>query len=51
MHTNRYDYAAERPQIGGVDVREEEYRQEFRHLEFETEHPAGEHGPLDLAAR
>ena len=39
MHTNLYDYAAERPQIGGVDVREQDYREEFRHLEFETEHP------------
>ena len=39
VHTNLYDYAAERPQIGGIDVREKEYREEFRHLEFETEHP------------
>jgi len=39
VHTNLYDYAADRPQIGGVDVKEEEYRAEFRHLEFETEHP------------
>ncbi len=39
VHSNLYDYAADRPQIGGVDVREEEYRAEFRHLEFETEHP------------
>jgi len=39
VHTNLYDYAAGRPQIGGVDVKEEEYRAEFRHLEFETEHP------------
>jgi alpha-ketoglutarate-dependent sulfate ester dioxygenase len=39
VHTNLYDYAADRPQIGGVDVKEEEYRSEFRHLEFETEHP------------
>jgi alpha-ketoglutarate-dependent taurine dioxygenase len=39
VHTNLYDYAADRPQLGGVDVREEEYRAEFRHLEFETEHP------------
>ncbi len=39
VHSNRYDYAAQRPQIGGVDVREERYRAEFRHLEFETEHP------------
>jgi taurine dioxygenase len=39
VHTNLYDYAADRPQLGGVDVKEEEYRTEFRHLEFETEHP------------
>jgi alpha-ketoglutarate-dependent taurine dioxygenase len=39
VHTNRYDYAAERPQIGGMDIREKEHREEFRHLEFETEHP------------
>src|SRR5450432_3105379 len=39
VHTNLYDYAAERPQIGGIDVKEEEYREQFRHLEFETEHP------------
>jgi alkyl sulfatase len=39
VHTNLYDYAADRPQIGGVDVKEEEYRAEFRHLDFETEHP------------
>jgi alpha-ketoglutarate-dependent sulfate ester dioxygenase len=39
VHSNLYDYAANRPQIGGLDVKEERYRQEFRHLEFETEHP------------
>ncbi|HEY2314102.1 MAG TPA: TauD/TfdA family dioxygenase [Streptosporangiaceae bacterium] len=39
VHSNLYDYAAQRPQIGGVDVKEERYREEFRHLEFETEHP------------
>ena len=39
VHSNLYDYAAQRPQIGGVDVKEERYRKEFRHLEFETEHP------------
>ncbi len=39
VHSNLYDYAADRPQLGGVDVKEEEYRAEFRHLEFETEHP------------
>jgi len=39
VHSNLYDYAAQRPQIGGIDVKEEAYRQEFAHLEFETEHP------------
>jgi taurine dioxygenase len=39
VHSNLYDYAAQRPQLGGVDVREQEYRDQFRHLEFETEHP------------
>ena len=39
VHSNLYDYAAQRPQIGGVDVKQERYREEFRHLEFETEHP------------
>jgi alpha-ketoglutarate-dependent sulfate ester dioxygenase len=39
VHTNLCDYAVDRPQLGGVDVKEEEYRAEFRHLEFETEHP------------
>ncbi|GAA4584677.1 TauD/TfdA family dioxygenase [Planotetraspora phitsanulokensis] len=39
VHSNLYDYAAQRPQIGGIDVKEEEYREEFRSSEFETEHP------------
>jgi alpha-ketoglutarate-dependent taurine dioxygenase len=39
VHSNLYDYAADRPQIGGIDIKEEHYREEFRHLEFETEHP------------
>jgi taurine dioxygenase len=39
VHSNLYDYAAQRPQIGGIDVKEQEYREEFRHVEFETEHP------------
>jgi taurine dioxygenase len=39
VHSNLYDYAAQRPSLGGVDVREQQYRDEFRHLEFETEHP------------
>ena len=39
VHSNLYDYAARRPQIGGVDVKEEQCREQFRQLEFETEHP------------
>ena len=39
VHSNLYDYAAQRPQVGGIDVKEEYYRREFAHLEFETEHP------------
>jgi taurine dioxygenase len=41
VHSNIYDYAAERDEqrIGGVDVKEQSYRAEFEHLEFETEHP------------
>jgi taurine dioxygenase len=41
VHSNLYDYAAERDEtrIGGIDVKEQAYRDEFAHLEFETEHP------------
>ncbi|WP_432923293.1 TauD/TfdA dioxygenase family protein [Microbispora sp. CA-135349] len=39
VHSNLYDYAQQRPLIGGIDVKEEEYREEFRSVEFETEHP------------
>jgi alpha-ketoglutarate-dependent sulfate ester dioxygenase len=38
VHSNLYDYAAQRT-FNGVDVKEQRYREEFRHLEFETEHP------------
>ncbi|HEY2505815.1 MAG TPA: TauD/TfdA family dioxygenase [Streptosporangiaceae bacterium] len=38
VHSNLYDYAAQRT-FSGVDVKEQQYRTEFRHLEFETEHP------------
>ncbi len=38
VHSNLYDYAAQRT-FEGLDVKEQRYRQEFRHLEFETEHP------------
>ncbi|MGZ6831647.1 MAG: TauD/TfdA dioxygenase family protein [Mycobacteriaceae bacterium] len=41
VHSNLYDYAAEHDEkrIGGIDVKEQQYREEFRHLEYETEHP------------
>jgi alpha-ketoglutarate-dependent sulfate ester dioxygenase len=41
VHSNRYDYAGRRGEqrIGGVDVKEEAYREEFESLEFEAEHP------------
>jgi alpha-ketoglutarate-dependent taurine dioxygenase len=41
VHSNRYDYAGHRGErkIGGVDVREQAYREEFEQLEFEAEHP------------
>jgi len=39
VHSNLYDYAADRIVVGGVDVKEQDYREQFRHLEFETEHP------------
>jgi alpha-ketoglutarate-dependent sulfate ester dioxygenase len=39
VHTNLFDYARERPQVGGIDVKEQDYRDQFRQLEFETEHP------------
>jgi len=39
VHSNLYDYAAHRFKIGGVDVKEEQHNEAFRHLEFETEHP------------
>jgi alpha-ketoglutarate-dependent sulfate ester dioxygenase len=38
VRSNLYDYAAQRT-FNGVDVNEQRYRDEFRHLEFETEHP------------
>jgi taurine dioxygenase len=42
VHSNLYDYAADRDEtrIGGIDVKEQRYRDEFAHLEFEAEHPA-----------
>jgi taurine dioxygenase len=41
VHSNRYDYARaeDEGRIGGVDVKEQEYRREFEHLDFEAEHP------------
>jgi taurine dioxygenase len=41
VHSNLYDYVGIKDEsgLGGVDVKEQAYRQEFEHLEFETEHP------------
>ncbi len=39
VHSNLYDYAAFQAKIGGLDVKEQQHRDEFRHLVFETEHP------------
>jgi alpha-ketoglutarate-dependent sulfate ester dioxygenase len=39
VHTNLFDYAADRVRTGGVDVKEQGYRDQFRQTEFETEHP------------
>ncbi len=41
VHSNRYDYARaeDEGRIGGVDVKEHEYRREFEQELFETEHP------------
>ncbi|WP_344045641.1 TauD/TfdA family dioxygenase [Nocardioides panacihumi] len=41
VHSNVYDYVAERDEqrIGGIDVKEQGYRDEFRSQLFETEHP------------
>jgi alkyl sulfatase len=39
VHSNLYDYAAQQTRIGGLDVKEQQHRDEFRHLVFETEHP------------
>ncbi|HEY2440490.1 MAG TPA: TauD/TfdA family dioxygenase [Solirubrobacteraceae bacterium] len=41
VHSNLYDYIGTKDEsrIGGLDVKEQSYRDEFEHLEFETEHP------------
>jgi len=41
VHTNLYDYAGQRDEsrVGGVDVKEQAYRDEFRSDVYETEHP------------
>ncbi|MEJ2854209.1 MULTISPECIES: TauD/TfdA dioxygenase family protein [unclassified Saccharothrix] len=41
VHSNVYDYAghADSTRIGGVDVKEESYRDEFQSQRYETEHP------------
>jgi alpha-ketoglutarate-dependent sulfate ester dioxygenase len=41
LHSNLYDYVRddETRWIGGIDVQEQAYREEFSQQEFETEHP------------
>lgn len=41
VHSNRYDYAGQKDEqrLGGVDVKEQAYRDEFESLEFVAEHP------------
>ena len=41
IHTNLYDYAADvdEKRIGGIDIKEQSYRDEFRSQLYETEHP------------
>jgi len=40
VHSNLYDYVNGREtRVGGLDVKQQAYREEFEHLEFETEHP------------
>ncbi|SDS35311.1 TauD/TfdA dioxygenase family protein [Microlunatus soli] len=41
VHTNQYDYAADidEKRIGGIDVKEQSYKDEFRSQLYETEHP------------
>ena len=41
VHSNRYDYAGHRGEqrIGGVDVKERAYRDEFEQIDFQAEHP------------
>ncbi|WP_395106198.1 TauD/TfdA dioxygenase family protein [Actinomadura sp. SCN-SB] len=39
-HSDAFDYALERPaKVGGLDVKEEGYRKEFRNTTYLTEHP------------
>ncbi|KHF43020.1 MULTISPECIES: TauD/TfdA dioxygenase family protein [Saccharomonospora] len=41
VHTNLYDYSrhVDERRIGGIDVKERDYRDEFRSEVYETEHP------------
>jgi alpha-ketoglutarate-dependent taurine dioxygenase len=41
VHSNLYDYVGSKDEsrLGGLDVKEQAYHDEFEHLEFETEHP------------
>ena len=53
VHSNLYDYIREPDErrIGGVDVKEEAYREEFSQMEFETEHPVVRIHPRPGSAR
>jgi taurine dioxygenase len=41
VHSNVYDYSShvDETRVGGVDVKAESYREEFRSTRYETEHP------------
>jgi taurine dioxygenase len=48
VHSNRFDYIREPAgrRIGGVDVKEQAYREEFDTIEFRTEHPVVRRHPV-----
>jgi alpha-ketoglutarate-dependent taurine dioxygenase len=52
VHTNVYDYAghADSTRIGGVDVKEQAYREEFVSQRYETEHPVVRVHPQESSA-
>jgi alpha-ketoglutarate-dependent taurine dioxygenase len=41
VHSNLFDYvgAKDERRVGGLDVKEQSYRDEFEQVQFETEHP------------